>query len=477
MQHATTGTNSEVQPGAGKTALEAKLALDQLKLVLRNLKPNFWIMPAFAAVTAVMFTHWISVPVLAAWFAAVAAGVMPETFVAALFARADPPPSEARKWLWLCAASYVLATSGFASMIFFLWMPHDIFNNMLIMLLIACSLAGSVAVTGASFPLNLAGFAVYGSAVVFLPLRAGGGIYDGLAVLALIYVVYMVHVSRTIRRAARDMLLLRYDKNELIDALALSKKESDEARERAEAASLAKSQFLANMSHELRTPLNAILGFSEMIHTGALGKDHGRHMEYAGIIYESGHHLLALINDILDLAKIEAGGLQLQEKPLNLKAMIGESVRLMSEKANAGGLILTADVTPGFPYLRADERAIKQILLNLLSNAVKFTPHGGRVCVFAHLAGDGSAEFGVNDTGIGIAEDDQERIFEAFGQGRHDVVTADKGTGLGLAIVKGLVVAHGGEIALVSHAGHGTSVTVRFPAARLCAAQSLRTAS
>src|SRR5262249_37471378 len=231
-----------------------------------------------------------------------------------------------------------------------------------------------------------------------------------------------------------------------------------------ERASRTKSQFLANMSHELRTPLNAILGFSEMITSRVFESLPEKQYEYAGLIHNSGYHLLTLINDILDLAKIESGSWTLNEKPVDLRGLIESARTMLEPKAAAGGCALLTDVDPELPDLVCDERATKQILLNLASNAVKFTPPGGRITLFAHHRHNGSVEFGVSDTGVGIAKEDQQRVFENFGQGRHDVVTADKGTGLGLPIVRGLVEAHSGRITLVSAIGEGTTVTVHFPA-------------
>ena len=294
--------------------------------------------------------------------------------------------------------------------------------------------------------------------------------YYGLSILALLYIGYAAQMAKQIHATARDMLLLRNDKNDLITALAGAKIESDTARARAEAASLAKSQFLANMSHELRTPLNAILGFSEIIASQHIQSDVAKHREYAGLIHSSGHHLLMLINDILDLAKIEAGSLVLREVELDFDRLFDEAHVLMTPKALQGTCTLVKQISADFPRVLADERATKQVLLNLLSNAVKFTRPGGTITSFARLEEDGRIAFGVSDTGVGIAKEDQERVFEKFGQGRHDVVTADKGTGLGLAIVKGLADAHGGTVTLESRVGEGTTVTIRLPAERACAA-------
>jgi two-component system cell cycle sensor histidine kinase PleC len=445
-------------------AQQQKLALEQLRLALRNLRPNCWLMPLLAVVICVMFARWISVPVLVCWFALVALGGSYLGIVAYAFLASENPAT--RNWRAHAAVGYALFALSWGSLAFLFWRHGDDLNQMLILLLIACTLAGNAALVGASTTLTVVGYSIYGFALVIDPLREGGIIYDGLAVLAFCYVCYLAYMSRQIYFTARDMLLLRDDKNELIEALAHSRDESDRARERAEAASRAKSEFLANMSHELRTPLNAILGFSEMIFSNALGNNPGRYREYARLVHESGNHLLALVNDILDLAKIESGRLELREGEINLAVLIPETVRLLTDQAAGAQLNLTSDVEADLPILRADGRALRQILINLLSNAIKYTPAGGEVGVFASLSETGEIIFGVRDTGVGIDPRDQLRVFSSFGQGRHDVVAGVKGTGLGLAIVKGLCEAHGGRVTLASQIGEGTCVSIALPGTR-----------
>ncbi|HEY8004530.1 MAG TPA: ATP-binding protein [Phenylobacterium sp.] len=235
---------------------------------------------------------------------------------------------------------------------------------------------------------------------------------------------------------------------------------------RAEGANQAKSEFLANMSHELRTPLNAINGFSEMMIAemyGPLGD--ARYRDYARDILNSGQHLLALINDILDMSKIEAGKMNLRFEPLELEDVAEDALRLVRNRAEAAGLALRLDFRD-LPEVEADYRAIKQVLLNLLSNAIKFTPRGGVVTVRAERRDDPLGErvrISVQDTGIGIPAEDLARLAKPFEQIESQHAKTQQGTGLGLALTKALVEMHGGLLDLRSAPGQGTSATFSLP--------------
>ena len=228
-----------------------------------------------------------------------------------------------------------------------------------------------------------------------------------------------------------------------------------------EAASRHKSEFLANMSHELRTPLNAIIGFSEVLAQGMFGAINDKQTEYLQDILESGRHLLSLINDILDLSKIEAGRMELEPSDFDLPSAIENALILVRERASRRGITLGSIIDEHLGIIRGDERKVKQVLLNLLSNALKFTPEGGRIDVGACLA-DQMAEVSVSDTGIGIAPGDQETVFEEFRQ----VGTADKkaeGTGLGLTLSRKFIELHGGRIWVTSQVGVGSTFTFTLP--------------
>ncbi|HEX7967403.1 MAG TPA: PAS-domain containing protein [Stellaceae bacterium] len=241
------------------------------------------------------------------------------------------------------------------------------------------------------------------------------------------------------------------------------------AKDEAELASRSKTEFLANMSHELRTPLNAIIGFSDILMGeifGPLGD--GRYGDYARDIRDSGLHLLNLINDVLDVSKVEFGKVELLEETVDIGAVVESCVRLMRERANAAGITLVHALPEGLPYLQGDGRRLKQILLNLLSNAVKFTPAGGRVVIGANADTSGF-RLAVEDTGIGIAADDLEKALRPFGQIDSRLARKYQGTGLGLPLARSMAELHGGRLELQSIPGEGTTATLWLPPGRVLA--------
>ena len=266
-------------------------------------------------------------------------------------------------------------------------------------------------------------------------------------------------------------LAYRAEKDAMFAELEQAKAVSDEARRRAEAANMAKSQFLATMSHELRTPLNAILGFSELMRSEMLGTiGNETYKSYLGDIHSSGEHLLRIINDILDLSRIEAGKRQLREELTSLVEVAREARTLVELKARQKGIAVAEVYEEALPKIVVDEQAMRQVILNLLSNALKFTPAGGEVTIKVGRTQAGGQYLSVTDNGPGIPENELPVVLSAFGQGSVAIKTAEQGTGLGIPIVQALIHLHGGNFTLRSRVGVGTEAIATLPAKRVVSA-------
>jgi two-component system cell cycle sensor histidine kinase PleC len=299
---------------------------------------------------------------------------------------------------------------------------------------------------------------------------------DGGSVVSAADITAIKHKEAERQRATERLEATIAELGDREDKLRLLANKYEVAMTRAEAANQAKSEFLANMSHELRTPLNAINGFSEIMAGelfGPLGD--AKYKGYAADILKSGQHLLSLINDILDMAKIEAGKLTLHYETVSLKEVVEDAARLMRGRIEESGLNLVVDA-PALPDIEADYRGLKQVVLNLISNAVKFTPEGGDIVVALSRQDDHRLRVAVTDTGIGIAAEDLERLARPFEQveGQHSKTT--QGTGLGLALTKSLIELHGGVLTMVSEPGRGTTVSFDVPIQRPATAQQAQAA-
>jgi signal transduction histidine kinase len=278
-------------------------------------------------------------------------------------------------------------------------------------------------------------------------------------------------------RSGRQLPSGRYEMfgvSQNITPVAIARDEANQLSERlgralrdADYANRTKTEFLANMSHELRTPLNAILGFSEMIERSMFGPLNAKYKDYAHDIHRSGRHLLELVNDVLDLAKLEAGKLELRETDLYLPDLVDDCLALVRGKADASGVHLSRELEAGALTLRADTRAVKQVLLNFLSNAVKFTSEGGRVTVRSAIERDGALSLSVTDSGIGMTAPEIEVALSPFGQVDSALARRHEGTGLGLPICKSLMELHGGALLITSKPNIGTTLLSRFPASRV----------
>ncbi len=239
-------------------------------------------------------------------------------------------------------------------------------------------------------------------------------------------------------------------------------------KEEAERANMSKSEFLANMSHELRTPLNAVVGYSDALKRemfGSLGSE--RNTDALAMIHQAGTHLAELINDILDISRIETGSIEIQEDEVSLANIVAEVIVMVQRNAKDRQISIETDLPADLPLLLADRLRLKQVLLNLLNNAVKFTPNGGRICVSSAIDINGDLSLEVTDTGIGVRDEDIPLILEPFGQVANAMSREHGGAGLGLPICRSLIELHGGELAFESDFGKGSRVRATFPAARV----------
>ncbi|HEY4125755.1 MAG TPA: HAMP domain-containing sensor histidine kinase [Rhizomicrobium sp.] len=462
-----------------QTEADLRMVEAQLDISRKQTAPTTFTLPFTAIVVAATNFYWVPTLRLLLWPLAVTLlSAVAEVIYLHFLKHDDHSAASVRYRAKMAVTMGAVLVAAWCSMVFVIWVPGVPGNHLLILFLLCASLSGWVTTGAVYLPMLFVTLPIYLIAMTAVPMFAGDMIDAILGWLCIGFWVMMASQASMNFEAYTKRLKLEDERVLLIEDLQRAKETSDRARERAEAASRAKSTFLANMSHELRTPLNAILGFSEIIKTRAFGESIDQYAEYGSYIHGSGQHLLTLINDILDLAKIEAGRMTLREDDVDVVRLIEDCVEMMNVKAQQAGVKLAITAESGFPLLYADERALRQIIVNLLSNAVKFTPLGGIVTCFVKRAPDGKPSFGVSDTGIGIAPEDYRRVFESFGQGRHDAVQADKSTGLGLPIVKGLAEAHGGTVLLDSVPGQGTIVTILMPAARLRARiETLRAAS
>lgn len=403
------------------------------------------------------------------WALSCLAGYVPLIFLARRLERMPENEIEVtrmRQWLFTAHFTSGLGWAYFA----FLPLPHGPLSEPQIMqgAVLLLVIAGAAIVTA-----NLSGalVAAFALPVCLFAFKVSSDPTTGSMMMCLVLAAslpFLAYVAHHRNRAALTLLSFQSEKNALVGELETAKSMSDEARRRAEEANLAKSRFLASMSHELRTPLNAILGFSEVMANQVLGPlENSTYRDYANDIHSSGRHLLSLINEILDLSRIEAGRYRLNEEPISLGAIVEDCCRLMEMKARGKDISFRIDVEPTLLKLFADERAVRQITLNLLSNAIKFSPTGNSVHIRVGWTAGGGQYIAIKDNGPGIPEDELAVVLSAFGQGSIAIKSAEQGTGLGLPIVQGLAALHNGVFELNSRLRSGTDAIVAFPRSRV----------
>jgi two-component system cell cycle sensor histidine kinase PleC len=450
------------------TELKPEFEYELLSMFARNEMSARVTLPLLAVIFSLASMFWAPVLQASAWLATVIA--MKFFMIAACRSFLAQPRGQVRVDIWRNKFTWLELGSGIAwgGMAVVGLEGADAASHVFILTSLIVLLAIRMTFASTVMTILYVGTIPMTLAVAARLIMQGHPFYMAMAAMAVGLHVYFIFLAKGLNATALAMLEFRAEKDALIAEIEEEKSISDEARRRAEAANIAKSRFLATMSHELRTPLNAILGFSEVMKCELLGPMQSEsYKEYAANIHESGRHLLQLINEILDLSRIEAGRYELQEEPVRLCEIVEDCLRLLHLRAESKGLQVTLEFSRGLEQIWADERAIRQICLNLLSNALKFTPRGGRITLSVSATSDGGQMLIVKDTGPGIPKEEIPRVMQAFGQGSLAPQTAEGGTGLGLPIVQNLVTLHGGTFELRSELRKGTEAVVYLPVARV----------
>ncbi len=451
----TTGTRSsydfELLDEYANSRISGVWALTVLLIVLGSFA-SFWVAPVAAFL----------------WTATVISANFGVVFVCKRFVAADKSKFDPARW----TASFVAA--------------ETVYGITWAMLALFTLTSGSNEVTVAIFANLLIGVAANALSSRTLPaatlmstlpatlsvsinlISIGGSLYLSLAAVAIGAQIFFLILSRQLQKNELASFAHQAEKDTLILDLEEARQISDQARSEAEQANIAKSRFLATMSHELRTPLNAIIGFSEVLKSELLGVHTvPQYKEYAGDIHSSGQHLLNLINELLDLSRIEAGKYDLNEEIVSLCDIADDCLRMMKIRAKSKSIGLAVHIEEDLPRIWGDERSIRQVVLNLLTNAVKFTPQGGHIDLTISQSSDGGQVISVKDNGPGIPEDEIKTVLSSFGQGSLAHKTAEQGAGLGLAIVKKIMDLHQGRFDLFSKLRFGTEAIATFPRARV----------
>jgi two-component system, cell cycle sensor histidine kinase PleC len=441
---------------------------EMLVLFLRNQLRVAPAMPILALLLAITTLQWTPFIVSFGWFVAALVCQALQWYLCHIYFHRERSHDEQRDWIGMLSASELLMGVCWSMPLFVFWNAAGSTQQIYLVASVMAVIAVRLLVVNNFMPVLIAGTGVLTVGVALRCAWEVDAIYLALGGTIIALEAFFLLVARNLQDTARDMLIFKAQKDTLIADLKREKIKAEEEKKRAEDASKAKSAFLATMSHELRTPLNAIMGFSEILKREMFGPHNvPAYRNYADDINHSGHYLLALINDILDLSRIEAGRRDLQEEPLSVLVAVEEANHLLLMKAAERAIDVRVMVPESLPKLMADRRAVNQVVINLLANAIKFTPKGGWVEIKSARTPTGGLSISVLDSGPGIPAHEIGLALSAFSRGSFASKKAIDGAGLGLPIVKGLMEVHGGEIAIESEPGRGTNVIVSFPAARV----------
>ncbi|MHB2167893.1 sensor histidine kinase [Alsobacter sp. R-9] len=451
------------------SGLERAFEHELLRLYAETQRGSLTAMLLLALVVGVTCKIWLDVPSILRWMVVATSAIAVSTVIAGRFLRMDPEKASTATWRRIFALSSLLNGLSWSILINLL-LQVDSPEARTFLLFLGLLVTAVTVMLSFNLPLSVYAGILPITAVITAHLAVAPGEIEWTAMVAMAVggQLYFASLSKRLYSTTLASMEFRAEKDALIAELEQAKANSDEARRRAEEANVAKSHFLATMSHELRTPLNAILGFSEVMKSELFGQHQvPAYREYSNDIHASGQLLLDIINEILDLSRIEAGRYELKEEAISLVHVVEDCRHMLQMRARSRSITIRESVEKDLPRLWADERAVRQIALNLLSNAIKFTPQGGEVVIKIGWTAAGGQYLSVKDNGPGIPEEEIPVVLQSFGRGSLAIKTAEQGTGLGLPIVKGLIDMHGGTLTLNSVLREGTDAIVTFPASRV----------
>ena len=441
---------------------------DMLTLFVKNQTRVAIALPVLAFIFFTISILWVPWTVSLAWLAGILAIQAAQLFICKLYLAPGQKKRALSEWVGMLAASEFLFAVCWSLPLFLFWDGANSSQQILIVATLMAVIAVRIMIASNYMPVIIAGTGIITFAIVIKCTMIGTPLHIGLGAMAFLAEIFFIQLARRLQKTARDMLIFKSQRESLIAELEEAKQEAENGRQNAEVANVAKSRFLATMSHELRTPLNAIMGFSEILSQEMMGPHSVQcYKEYSGDIHQSGNYLLNLINDILDLSRIEAGKHKLQEDSVDLGMVLEDSHRLLSMKLTGKNQALQFEIPDDLPSVCGDERSIRQIWINLLSNASKFSKQGTTITSGAKLLRNGSLSIYVEDQGSGMTKQEVKSVLGMFDRTESADRKAIEGAGLGLPIVNGLIKLHQGELLISSEKGKGTRVTATFPPSRV----------